>query len=59
MAKMDNASLAITWALGLELEARDLGAARMALRAVVVYVVTVAFVRLAKKRFMGGRPPST
>jgi uncharacterized membrane protein YcaP (DUF421 family) len=53
MAKMDNASLAITWALGLELEARDLGAARMALRAVVVYAVTVVFVRFAKKRFMG------
>jgi uncharacterized membrane protein YcaP (DUF421 family) len=40
-------------ALGLGLESKEIGVAQMALRAVVVYVVTVAFVRLAKKRFMG------
>ena len=40
-------------ALGLGLDAKELGAAHMALRAVVVYAVTLVFVRLAKKRFMG------
>jgi uncharacterized membrane protein YcaP (DUF421 family) len=39
-------------ALGLELEAKDLGAVHMVLRAVVVFAVMVVFVRLAKKRFM-------
>ena len=37
----------------LVLKSEELGAIQMALRAVVVYVVTVAFVRIAKKRFMG------
>jgi uncharacterized membrane protein YcaP (DUF421 family) len=40
-------------ALGLGAEARDIGVAQMALRAVVVYVATVLVVRLGKKRFMG------
>jgi uncharacterized membrane protein YcaP (DUF421 family) len=40
-------------ALGLGLESEEIGAAQMALRAVVVYVVTVVVVRLGKKRFMG------
>jgi uncharacterized membrane protein YcaP (DUF421 family) len=40
-------------ALGLGRESQELGAPEMALRAVVVYVATVAIVRLGKKRFMG------
>jgi uncharacterized membrane protein YcaP (DUF421 family) len=40
--------------LGLGLEGDDLGALQMTLRAAIVYVVTVAFVRMAKKRFMSG-----
>jgi len=40
-------------ALGLGLESRDIGLTQMCLRAVIVYVVTVAIVRLGKKRFMG------
>src|SRR3954447_13903127 len=39
--------------LGLGLESKEIGALQMGLRAVVVYIVTVAMVRLAKKRFMG------
>ena len=39
--------------LGLGLEGKDLSVPQMALRAVVVYVVTVLIVRLGKKRFMG------
>src|ERR671929_1749514 len=39
--------------LGLGLEGKDLNVPQMALRAVVVYVVTVLVVRLGKKRFMG------
>ena len=40
-------------ALGLGLDARDIGAAQMALRAVAVYAAALAMVRLGKKRFMG------
>jgi uncharacterized membrane protein YcaP (DUF421 family) len=40
-------------ALGLGLEAKDLTAVQMALRAAVVYAATVVVVRLGKKRFMG------
>lgn len=40
-------------ALGTGLEAQDLGSAQMALRAVLIYAVTLAFIRLAKKRFLG------
>src|ERR687884_55727 len=39
--------------LGLGLEGKDLNVPQMALRAVIVYVVTVVMVRLGKKRFMG------
>src|ERR687884_1110994 len=39
--------------LGLGLEGKDLNVPQMALRAVVVYVVTVLIVRIGKKRFMG------
>jgi uncharacterized membrane protein YcaP (DUF421 family) len=39
--------------LGLGLESRDIGLLQMCLRAIIVYVVTVAIVRLGKKRFMG------
>ncbi len=41
-------------ALGIGLEAKDLGAAQMALRAALIYMVTLAFIRLAKKRFLAG-----
>jgi uncharacterized membrane protein YcaP (DUF421 family) len=40
-------------ALGLGMDAEDIGAAQMALRAVLIYVLTLAFIRLAKKRFLG------
>jgi uncharacterized membrane protein YcaP (DUF421 family) len=39
--------------LGLGLDSHELGAAQMAVRALVVYVATVVMVRLGKKRFMG------
>lgn len=38
--------------LGLDLESHDLNALQMALRAGVVYVCTVAIVRLGKRRFL-------
>ena len=50
---MDSLKAVVGAALGLELEAKDLGASHMVLRAVVVFAVMVVFVRLAKKRFMG------
>jgi|SRR5688572_26260064 len=39
--------------LGLGLTAEDLGGVQMMLRAVVVYVTTVAMVKVGRKRFMG------
>ena len=50
---MDPVESFLRAALGLGLESKDIGVAQMAFRAAVVYAVTVAFVRLAKKRFMG------
>lgn len=38
--------------LGLDLESHDLSALQMAVRALVVYVSTVAMVRLGKRRFL-------
>lgn len=40
-------------ALGLGAEAKDLEPGQMALRAVAMYIVVLAIVRLAKKRFLG------
>src|SRR3712207_4541978 len=39
--------------LGLGLDGDNLGALQMGVRATLVYVVTVAIVRLGKKRFLG------
>lgn len=39
--------------IGLGKEARQLDVAEMALRAAIIYLVTLAVVRLGKKRFMG------
>ena len=50
---MDDAMDAVRLVLGLGLDGKELGVVQMALRAAVVYVVTVAMVRLGKKRFMG------
>ena len=43
--------------LGLSEEAKDLSALQMAARAVIVYVVAIAIVRLGKKRFMSSATP--
>jgi uncharacterized membrane protein YcaP (DUF421 family) len=42
-----------TMALGIGEEAKDLTAAQGAMRALVMYAVTLAFIRIAKKRFLG------
>ena len=39
--------------LGIGLESKDMGVLQMGLRAAIVFVVTVAIVRLGKKRFLG------
>ncbi len=43
----------ISWALGLELDTNDINVWQMSLRALVVFVVAIAMVRLGNKRFMG------
>src|SRR3954454_23283480 len=50
---MDDIEAALRWALGLGTQGKELGMGQMALRAVVLYVVTLLMVRLGKKRFMG------
>ena len=50
---MDQIEAALRFLLGLGLESKELTLGQMVVRAAVVYVVTVAVVRLAKKRFMG------
>src|SRR5829696_4433213 len=52
MAAMDLVESFLRAALGLGLDAKEIGVAQMALRAAVAYAVTLVFVRLAKKRFM-------
>lgn len=43
----------IGWALGLELESKEINIWQMSLRAVVVFIAAIAMVRLGDKRFMG------
>jgi uncharacterized membrane protein YcaP (DUF421 family) len=50
---MDGLTATIGTALGVGSEAMDIGMAQMALRAVVTYAITLAIVRLGKKRLMG------
>lgn len=50
---MDEVVDGLAAVLGLGLESRDIDVGQMALRAAVVYIVTVFIVRVAKKRFMG------
>ena len=50
---MDEIGELLQTGLGIGLDSHDINVLQMALRAVIVYVVTVAIVRLGKKRFMG------
>jgi uncharacterized membrane protein YcaP (DUF421 family) len=43
----------VDWALGLGLEAKDLGAGQMSLRAFVVFIVAIGIIRFGDERFMG------
>ena len=56
---MDEIEGLLHLALGLGVEDRQITVAQMALRAVVVYVVTVFVVRLGKKRSWAKALPST
>ena len=50
---MEQVWAAFSRALGLELEGKDLTALHMALRAVVVFVLSIAMLKAGDKRFMG------
>src|SRR5215213_1984842 len=50
---MDEIGELLRAGLGIGLDSHDINVAQMALRGVIVYVVTVVIVRLGKKRFMG------
>ena len=50
---MDEVGLLVRHALGLGVAEKEITLAQMALRAIVVYLVTLLMVRLGKKRFMG------
>lgn len=43
----------ISWALGLGLESKDINAAQMSLRAAIVFVISIAMLRLGNQRFLG------
>jgi uncharacterized membrane protein YcaP (DUF421 family) len=51
---MDGIEEVLQLTLGLGLQGEQIKVMQMGLRAVIVYIVTVAIVRLGKKRFMGG-----
>jgi len=44
---------ALSWALGLELESKELTIWQTSLRAIVVFIVAIVLIRLGNKRFMG------
>jgi uncharacterized membrane protein YcaP (DUF421 family) len=50
---MEQAWAAFGRALGLELEGKELSAVHMALRAAVVFVLSIAMLKVGDKRFMG------
>ena len=50
---MEQIEDALWTVLGIGLESRDINVMQMALRAAIIYLVTVLMVRLGKKRFMG------
>jgi hypothetical protein len=50
---MDSIGNWVQLVLGLGLDSQQLASWQMALRAVIVYAVTLAMIRLGKKRFMG------
>ncbi|HEX8352004.1 MAG TPA: YetF domain-containing protein [Pyrinomonadaceae bacterium] len=50
---MEQAWWAFSQALGLELEGKDLGVSHVALRAAVVFVISIGMLKLGDKRFMG------
>jgi uncharacterized membrane protein YcaP (DUF421 family) len=50
---MDEIDALLKAVLGIGLDNKEMNAGHMALRAIIVYIVTVAVVRLGKKRFMG------
>jgi uncharacterized membrane protein YcaP (DUF421 family) len=43
----------ISWALGLELDNKDINVWQMSLRAVIVFVASIAMLRLGNHRFLG------
>lgn len=50
---MEQLKQALNWAIGLELENKDINIWQMSLRAFIVFFVAIALVRLGNKRFMG------
>jgi len=50
---VEQVSETLTWLLGLNLRGDDLNAGHMAVRAVVVFVLTITMIRIGDKRFMG------
>ena len=43
----------IIWALGIGLESKDINAGQMSLRAAIVFVISIAMLRLGNQRFLG------
>lgn len=50
---MEQLKQALNWAIGLELENKEINALQMSLRAVVVFLIAIILLRIGNKRFMG------
>jgi uncharacterized membrane protein YcaP (DUF421 family) len=50
---MEQLKQALNWAIGLELEGKDINALQMSLRAVLVFIIAIILLRIGNKRFMG------
>lgn len=50
---MEQLKQALNWAIGLELENKDINVWQMSLRAVIVFFIAIIMLRIGNKRFMG------
>jgi uncharacterized membrane protein YcaP (DUF421 family) len=50
---MEQLKQALNWAIGLELESKDINVWQMSLRAFIIFFIAIAMLRIGNKRFMG------
>ncbi|HKS27420.1 MAG TPA: YetF domain-containing protein [Pyrinomonadaceae bacterium] len=50
---MEQLKQALNWAIGLELESKDINVLQMSLRAAIIFIISIVLLRIGNKRFMG------